>query len=117
MPGGVSGDGPRAREVAPPVRRRALGAGVLGHVTRGTPVRERRVAPPRRPRDRKPNFTKSPRRGPAPVKKWPTLYGKVTRARTTPIVNPVPEIHSFAPERLHHLRPPKRGRRVCVEAL
>ena len=60
--------------------------------------------------------TVSPRRGPAPVKKWPTLYGTVTRARITLIVNPVPEMDILAPERLHHLGARKWGRGVCVEA-
>lgn len=61
-------------------------------------------------------FTKSARRGSAHVKKWPTLYGKVHRARTTPIVNPVPENNFPARERLHGVRPPNPGRRVCVKA-
>lgn len=61
-------------------------------------------------------FTKSARRGSAHVKKWPTLYGKVTRARTTPIVNPVPENNFPARERLHGVRLPNPGRRVCVKA-
>ncbi len=56
------------------------------------------------------NFTKAARRGPAELKKWPTLYGNVSRARCTPIVNRVPPSKNSAPERLHHLRPPKGGR-------
>jgi len=61
-------------------------------------------------------FTKSARRGSADLKKWPTLYGKVSRARTTSIVNPVPGSIFPARERLHVVRPPNRGRRVCVKA-
>jgi hypothetical protein len=77
----------------------------------------RPAAPPHgKSRDPLLNFTKSARRGPADLKKWPTLYGKVTRARTTSIVNPVPGSIFPAHERLHGVRPPKRGRWVCVKA-
>lgn len=40
----------------------------------------------------------------------------MTRARTNPIVNPVPPSNSVAPERLHHVQEPRSARAVCVKA-
>lgn len=103
MPGKKGGWGCRERCTGMP--------GELVRGSRGPPQ-----GPARQPRDPKKRISPSPRRGPALLKKWPTLYGKTHDTRTAPIANPVPEIHVSDPERLHHPRPPKWGRRVCVKA-
>lgn len=97
---------PEAPDQAPPAPGRVAGGG-------GVPAAARRTVGSR---GAFLIFTKSARRGSADLKKWPTLYGKVSRARTTSIVNPVPGSFFPARERLHVIRPPNRGRRVCVKA-